>query len=82
MSKVVLGISVTDRVKEANQVQEVLTEFGCCIKTRVGLHEASETECSPSGLILLEIITQGDNCAQMEQRLRAIPGVNIQKMVF
>jgi len=51
----VLGIRIEDRVKEAGEVQKVLTKFGCSIKTRLGLHEVSNDFCSSSGLILLEL---------------------------
>ena len=37
---IILGIHVTDRLKNAVDVQKVFTEYGCNIKTRIGLHDA------------------------------------------
>ncbi len=37
--RIILGVQVTNRIKNALEVQEILTKFGCNIKTRLGLHE-------------------------------------------
>ncbi|MDO5577578.1 MAG: hypothetical protein Q4F84_10910, partial [Fibrobacter sp.] len=52
----VVGIHITNRVKHVPQVQKVLTESGCYIKTRIGLHEVTNNTCSASGLIIVEFI--------------------------
>ena len=36
---IVLGIHITNRLQKAAEVQKLFTEFGCNIKTRLGLHE-------------------------------------------
>jgi hypothetical protein len=75
----ILGVHITDRVKKATDVQEVFTKFGCEIKTRLGLHEATQDVCSPSGVILLEFI--GDE-NQIKDKLTSIDGVEVQEMLF
>ncbi len=82
MNIVVLGISVFDRVKEAGHVQTILTRYGCSIKTRLGLHEVSDGNCSKSGLIILELWGDEKDQVTLEQKLKAIPGVEVQKMEF
>lgn len=42
---IILGIHVSDRLKNAVDVQKVFTEYGCNIKTRIGLHDADENVC-------------------------------------
>ena len=79
---VILGVHVTDRMTEAGAVQAVLTEYGCGIKTRLGLHHVDEKLCSPRGLILLEMFGDEPACQEMVDRLTAIEGVEVQKMVF
>lgn len=79
---VIVGIHVTERTKHVPDVQKVLTEFGCNIKTRLGLHEASEDFCSPNGLILVECVCPGDECTSMVGKLRAIEGIDVQTMTF
>jgi hypothetical protein len=80
--KVILGISVADRPRHIPDVQSVLTEFGCCIKTRIGLHEVTENACSPNGTILVELHGDPNECANLEKKLRSLEGVELQKMVF
>ncbi len=79
---IILGIHVTDRLKEARDVQAVFTEYGCNIKTRVGLHDVSETSCSPSGVVLIEFFGAAEEAAAMVDKLAAVEGVHVQKMVF
>ncbi len=79
---IVVGIHVTERVKHAGEVQNVLTNFGCQIKTRVGFHEANDQVCSPNGLILLEMLDDEAQVSSMVAQLDAIEGVEVQQMVF
>jgi len=73
---------VTNRVENAAHIQSVLTECGCYIKTRIGLHELAENICSPKGLILLELSGDDKACAEVEGKLKEIKGLQVQKMVF
>ncbi len=78
----VIGILVTNRVENAAQIQNVFTEYGCYIKTRLGLHEVTENICSPTGLIILEIFGDQKACNEVEDKLKQIKGLQVQKMVF
>ncbi len=78
----VLGLLVTNRVENAPEVQKTLTEYGCNIKTRIGLHEVSENLCAPGGLILLELFGDDSACSRLEANLKAIKGLQVQKMLF
>lgn len=78
----VIGILVTNRVENAAQIQNVFTECGCYIKTRLGLHEVTENICSPTGLIILEIFGDQKACNEVEGKLKQIKGLQVQKMVF
>ena len=79
---VILGIHVTDRLEDASAVQAVFTEFGCNIKTRIGLHDVGETYCAPGGVVLIEFYGNDDEATAMADKLNAIKGVSVQKMVF
>ena len=79
---IILGVHITNRVQKAAEVQKAFTEFGCNIKTRLGLHEATENVCSAEGIVLLEIVG-GEAIAQaMIQKLSAIDGVEAKAMTF
>ncbi len=79
---VILGINITDKVKEILKVQDVLTKFGCSIKTRLGLHDFGNDECSSNGLILLELTGETDEMTKLENELLKIEGLEVQKMTF
>ena len=79
---IILGIHIGDRLKNAVDVQKVFTEYGCNIKTRIGLHDASESVCSPSGVVLIEFFGGEDEAATMMGKLNEIEGVAVQQMVF
>lgn len=79
---VILGVHITDRVRRAERVQHLFTQYGCQIKTRLGLHDADESFCSPNGLILLEVVGAPKDIAALETALKAVAGVDVKKMVF
>lgn len=79
---VVFGVHITDRMTKAGAVQELLTQYGCNIKTRIGLHHVDRNACSPRGLILLEMYGEEATCHELADKLSAIEGVEVQKMVF
>lgn len=78
----IFGVHITERAKLAQAVQHVLTEYGCHIKTRLGLHEVNASYCSPNGLILLEMVGDDATCDELAGKLAAIEGVEVQRMVF
>jgi hypothetical protein len=79
---IIVGVHITERVQHAGEVQQVFTEFGCSIKTRLGLHEAGGSVCSPNGLILLELVDDDASAAGLKAALESIVGVEVQQMVF
>lgn len=79
---VILGVHITNRVKCVPDVQALLSKFGCSIRTRIGLHDVHDDYCSPSGMILLEMSGEKKAIKKLEKKLKAIGGVDVQKMVF
>jgi hypothetical protein len=79
---IVLGIHISNRMKNAVEVQKVFSEFGCNIKTRIGLHDVSETVCGPSGVVLIEFFGTVAESERMAERLTAIEGVQVKSIVF
>ncbi|MBN1183960.1 MAG: hypothetical protein JXB49_16830 [Bacteroidales bacterium] len=78
----ILGIQVKDRQNDAAQLQQVLTNYGCFIKTRLGLHEMSAENCSSKGLIILELTGSPEDMQKVEDKIKALKGLDVQKMVF
>ena len=77
----IMGILITDRVKEAGDVQAVLTAHGGVIKSRLGLHETEENN-NRKGLILLELCGDNQEKEMLEKDLSALEGVMVQRMDF
>ncbi len=78
----ILGIRISDREHEVSLVQNVLTKFGCSIRTRLGLHEVKDGYCAPGGLILLELTGDPSEFIKLENELLSIEGLDVKKMVF
>jgi hypothetical protein len=82
MTHYILGVHITNRLKDAVSVQKILTEFGGHIKTRLGLHEVEPGTPSPRGLIILELAGEDSVCRTLAAKLGALDGVEVQQMVF
>ena len=80
--RIIVGVNLLDRIHEAPEFQKILTDYGCNIKTRLGLHEVDEKMCSTSGLILLELFGDDRRCQELIQKLEAFEQIEVRKMVF
>ncbi len=78
----ICGVHITERLEHALQVQQVLTEFGRNIKTRLGLHEVNDVGEGPNGLVLIEFVGSDATFNEFTERLRGIVGVEAKQMVF
>jgi hypothetical protein len=78
---IILGVHITERLTKAQEVQYLFSEYGSNIKTRLGLHEV-ENANSPNGLVLLEMFGEEARCLELAEKLDAIPGIEVQKMIF
>ncbi len=78
----ILGIHITERLQHALPVQQVLTEFGNNIKTRLGLHEITDKETSTGGILLVEFVGNDSRFHEFTAKLNAIEGVEAKQLVF
>ena len=79
---IILGIHITNRLQKAAEVQKFFTEFGCNIKTRLGLHEVADNYCAGEGVVLLELIGGDGVRKSLVEKLAAIEGIEVKEMVF
>jgi len=82
MKYYLLLILLTNRIKEAFEVQKVLTEFGCFIKARLGLHEATDNICSDKGLMVLQLIGKERDHLKLKEKLESINGIKVQYIIM
>ena len=74
--KHVLLILVDHRKDAAVNVQKTLTAWGCLIKTRLGLHEGVQKDCSEHGLIICELVGDEEQIKELKRKLELIKGVS------
>ncbi|MDD3802877.1 MAG: hypothetical protein PHW02_00630 [bacterium] len=75
MKKNVILILVSNRSKSAVTVQKLLTDFGCIIKTRLGIHDGVENVCSECGLVMVELSGDDKEAKHLHEKLSAVKGV-------
>ena len=75
----IMAIRTDTRRDNAEALQKVLTEYGCNIKLRLGLHEAGD-RCSDSGLILFVLTGPQEEIARFEEALQQVAGVQYKTM--
>jgi hypothetical protein len=80
MQHTIFGVHISKRVESVPAVQAVLTKYGCNIRTRLGIHDADSTSCSPSGLLVVDVF--GAEVEDFYKDLQAIEGVDLQRMDF
>ena len=78
----IIGLLITDRIKESGKTQEVLTRYAHIIKSRLGFHEVSESVCSRVGFIILQVIGNHEDFTNLKKELSEIGGVEVQQMIF
>jgi hypothetical protein len=80
MQHTIFGIHISQRVENVPAVQATLTKYGCSIRTRLGIHDADSTSCSPSGVVLVDVF--GPDAEAFYNELNALKGVDLQRMDF
>ena len=78
--KNIIIISVQHRKNVSSSVQEVLSEYGCLIKTRLGITDSTTKKCSQSGLIILEFLGNKREINLMSKKLSKIDGVTVKSV--
>lgn len=77
----IVAIKINPRTKFAPKVQEILTEYGNIINTRIGLHEASNKTTSQNGLIILNLSLEKDQDMQdLLISLNSLDGVDAKSL--
>ena len=77
----IMVIRAHNRRENIDDFQRVLTEFGCIIKMRLGLHEAGDV-CSDQGLIILQLVDEPDMKGKFEEALDKLDGIEYKSVQF
>jgi hypothetical protein len=76
MKKSILLILIGKRKEDAVKVQQILTAWGCIIKTRLGIHDGVLDKCSDEGLLILELYGTEEQKNELARKVAVLPGVN------
>ncbi|MDP3058850.1 MAG: hypothetical protein Q8N36_05290 [bacterium] len=82
MNSTIMVIKIGNRSHSATKVQELLTEYGCHIKTRVGFHHTSDDFCSEDGIIILQLTAYKETNDGLVLKLNKLPQVEAQIISF
>jgi len=55
MTTTVIGVNLKDRAENSQRFQEILTKYGCSIRTRIGIHHSENGACTNKGIVLLDV---------------------------
>ena len=75
----VMVVRLGGRIQHAASVQEILTKYGCSIKTRLGLHEAGGV-CANDGLLILQLADDEAENEALEKELNGLEGVTAKRL--
>ncbi|NUN09791.1 MAG: hypothetical protein HUU54_11500 [Ignavibacteriaceae bacterium] len=76
MGKHILLILIGKRKESAVKVQQVLTAWGCIIKTRLGIHDGVMDNCSDEGLVICELVGTKEQQDELARKVAVIPDVS------
>ncbi len=72
----IMIIRVSHRLQIAEKLQHVLSQYGCGINTRLGLHEAGQDDaCANDGLIILHLVPAAIDCDAFAEDLNGVDGI-------
>lgn len=74
----VMAILLDKRTDSAPRVQEILTNYGSIIETRLGIHETDDSQ--EEGLILLVLRDNKEEISSLKDELKVITGVKLNTM--
>lgn len=77
MEKSILLLLIGNRTGTAVKVQEILTQMGCYIKTRLGIHDGTPEACANTGLLILELLGKDEDKKTLVANLEKVPGVSV-----
>lgn len=78
----ILAVHVTERLKHAVEIQNILSEYGDIVKTRLGLHDVDGGISSRHGVLILECIGDETRFSALAGKIGEVQGVEVKQVVF
>lgn len=80
METEIIAVAMDPRSKVAPGTQEILTKYGCIIKTRLGVHETYKDMCSERGLVILLVNGKNEEINALTGELSSVEGIKVNSM--
>ena len=77
MGKSILAVLLGKRKNTAVNVQKILTGWGCIIKTRLGIHDGVNDNCSDEGLLIMELVGSEEQNEELARKLQVLDDVSV-----
>jgi len=77
----IIGLKLQTGIEYGPQLQAVLSNYACAIKSRIGLHETNDIRCESYGIVLLQIVNE-DIIKYLQNDILDIDGIEMQVMKF
>jgi hypothetical protein len=77
MGKSILAVLLGKRKNTAVNVQKILTGWGCVIKTRLGIHDGVNENCSDEGLLIMELVGSEEQNEELARKLEVLDDVSV-----
>ena len=77
----IIGLKMKTGLEYGPQLQAILSNYSCTIKTRIGLHETTENKCEGYGIVLLHI-TDENTVKYLQNDILDVDGIEMQVMKF
>lgn len=77
----IIGVKLSNRLESSVEFQALITNYGCSIKTRIGLHSTCSNVCAKFGIILLEVIDE-NIVPELKRELARLEGAKVESMVL
>ena len=78
----IIGLRITDRIKEAGLTQDILTKYTDLITTRFGFHELTDKTCSREAYIILHLNGDISETGKLVSELKNLGGMEVREMSF
>ncbi|KAJ4461640.1 hypothetical protein PAPYR_1753 [Paratrimastix pyriformis] len=76
---IIVGIHVSDRHEDTKELNQLLTDTGRCIRTRLGLHDPSHDQ---TGIIVLELVGPREERERSLATIQRANGCEVKVMRF
>lgn len=78
----IIGVQITPDASNAQKLQELFTNYGNIIKTRLGLNHLDDEDSALNAVIILELYGNEAQINHFQNELQTVQGLKVGKLTF